>query len=87
MSSESLYAPIASQIAKSANSRMASTSSLVVEPCFDHVVSEHIAAQQERVIAFERGKRLIQRYGRRALSWSRLSAQILRVDKWSVCRG
>ena len=32
--------------------------SLVVEPGFDHVASEHIAAQQERVIAFERVKRL-----------------------------
>ena len=32
--------------------------SLVVEPGFDHVAGEHIAAQQERVIAFERVKRL-----------------------------
>jgi len=31
--------------------------SLVVEPGFDHVAGEHIAAQQERVIAFERVKR------------------------------
>src|ERR1700716_4711414 len=39
--------------------------SLVVEPGFDHVAGEHIAAQQERVIAFERVKRLVQRSGRR----------------------
>ncbi len=39
--------------------------SLVVQPGFDHVASEHIAAQQEGVIAFERIKRLVQRSGRR----------------------
>jgi uncharacterized protein YbjT (DUF2867 family) len=34
---------------------------LVVQPGLDHVAGEHIAAQQERVIAFERIKRLVQR--------------------------
>jgi hypothetical protein len=34
--------------------------SLVVEPGFDHVAGENIAAQKERMIAFERVKRLIQ---------------------------
>ena len=38
--------------------------SLVVQPGFNHVAGEHIAAQQERVIAFERVKRLVQRSGR-----------------------
>src|SRR6266850_7573258 len=36
---------------------------LVVEPGLDHVAGEHIAAQQESVIALERVKRLIQRPG------------------------
>src|SRR5258705_13564323 len=39
--------------------------SLVVEPGLDHVAGEDIAAQQERVIAFERVKRLVERSGRR----------------------
>ena len=39
--------------------------SLVVEPGFNHVAGEHIAAQQERVITFERVKRLVERSGRR----------------------
>jgi hypothetical protein len=34
--------------------------SLVVEPGFNHVAGEHIAAQQERVITFERVKRLVE---------------------------
>jgi hypothetical protein len=38
--------------------------SLVVEPGFDHIRSEHIAACQERMIAFECIKSLVQRSGR-----------------------
>jgi hypothetical protein len=34
--------------------------SLVVEPGFDHVTGEHIAAEKKRVIAFEGIKRLVQ---------------------------
>ena len=45
---------------------MASTSFvlLVAEPGFDHVLGEHIAAEQKRMIGFERVERLLQRAGR-----------------------
>src|SRR5258708_13063206 len=36
---------------------------LVVEPGLDHVAAQHIAAQQQSLIALERVKRLIQRPG------------------------
>jgi hypothetical protein len=32
-------------------------------------------------------KRLLAEFARRGKSWSRLSEQNLRIDKWRVCRG
>jgi len=38
---------------------------LVAEPGLDHIFGEHITTQQERMIGFERVKRLLQRARRR----------------------